>query len=447
MRNASLSSWAALALLGATLVGCDEDPPAGDPDSGADVDSGGGGDEDGGPPECEADDDCDDGNSCNGSETCADGSCAAGTEAADGTACDSDGDDGTAELCVAGACGASRCGDSYVDTAATEECDDGNDVDGDGCDDCRFSCDDAADCTDGNDCNGAETCSAAHVCEAGTALDEGAECAGGTGSCTEGTCLADSCTMASDCDDGNVCNGIEVCDLTTGCALGDDALDCDDDDACTADSCDMLDGCEHALIDGDLDGFAPTSAGECGMDCDDTRADVNPDAPDVCDTIDNDCDGTVDEGGVSTWYADCDADGYAATGARTVSSCARPAASMSMCATGGGWTTRAPSGAGNADCNDGNAAVSPGQTMYQTTAIAGAPAASDYDYDCSGMEEVRVGDAGECRRTGLGCTADPGWAGDSIPVCGASADFITACMGGIVGTCTPVTESRTQACR
>ena len=30
-------------------------------------------------------------------------------------------------------------------------------------------------------------------------------------------------------------------------------------------------------------------------DCDDESADVNPDASEVCDTIDNDCDGNVDD--------------------------------------------------------------------------------------------------------------------------------------------------------
>lgn len=48
---------------------------------------------------------------------------------------------------------------------------------------------------------------------------------------------------------------------------------------------------EEGCIDADDDGWSET----CG-DCDDDNAAINPGATDVCDTIDNDCDGTIDEG-------------------------------------------------------------------------------------------------------------------------------------------------------
>ncbi|NQV90375.1 hypothetical protein HQ487_03110 [Candidatus Uhrbacteria bacterium] len=82
-----------------------------------------------------------------------------------------------------------------------------------------------------------------------------------------------------------------------------------------------------------------------GTDCDDDNADVNPGATEVCNEIDNDCDGTVDENAVdaSTWYTDADNDGY---GDSTVSqdACDQPSGSV----------------ADDTDCNDHDPEVSPG---------------------------------------------------------------------------------------
>jgi hypothetical protein len=65
------------------------------------------------------------------------------------------------------------------------------------------------------------------------------------------------------------------------------------------------------LTDEDGDGFTSD------VDCDDTLADVNPDAPEICDGVDNDCDGQIDGASAtdaSTWYADTDGDGYGGPG-------------------------------------------------------------------------------------------------------------------------------------
>ena len=63
--------------------------------------------------------------------------------------------------------------------------------------------------------------------------------------------------------------------------------------------------------DDDGDGYDDTE------DCDDADASTNPGATEVCDGVDNDCDGAVDEGVMDTWYADADADGYGDPGAAT----------------------------------------------------------------------------------------------------------------------------------
>ncbi|HND34390.1 MAG TPA: putative metal-binding motif-containing protein, partial [Myxococcota bacterium] len=56
-------------------------------------------------------------------------------------------------------------------------------------------------------------------------------------------------------------------------------------------------------VDADADGY------NVDDDCDDSDAAVNPGATEVCDSVDNNCDGAVDDSGGTTWYADADADG------------------------------------------------------------------------------------------------------------------------------------------
>lgn len=390
-----------------------------------------------------ADIDCNDGNPCNGVEACDDaGECGRGTPLAAGSACDVDGSPTTREFCVAGGCVPSRCGDGVVDTAGGEVCDDGNSTDGDGCDSCRYSCTEDSECDDGDECSGTETCdTAAHVCVAGTALAEDADCNEGLGRCAGGVCFPRTCEMASDCDDGNPCNGTEAC-TAEGCAAG-PALSCDDENECTTDRCDpaAASPCVHRLIDADNDGHAPSGLGTCGDDCDDSDPIVFTGADDLCDGLDNDCDTTVDEGTIGTWYVDCDGDGYAATGATMVESCARPAPGLAGCATGGGWTTRSP--ARLPDCNDTNASVSPGQTMPQSTPIPGAPAESDFDYNCDGVETLTYPNVGSC---GRGCTLTQGFATRVAP-CGATmSSFISSCRS-ILSTCIPTQMTVTQTCR
>jgi hypothetical protein len=209
--------------------------------------------------------------------------------------------------------------------------------------------------------------------------------------------------------------------------------------------------CRHVLADADHDGYAPTSRGACGTDCNDANAMINPGAVDVCgDGIDNDCDGMIDEGGITTYYADCDADGYAPMGTPGVDSCVPPSTTLTGCTGAGHWTTRAPNDAASSDCNDANPAVNPGQMTYQTTAIPGEPAASDYDYNCDGTETRQNTTIGACMTTGIRCAFTAGWAPGTttgaVPECGASAQTIVGCT---FGGCMPIRSTRmtTQACR
>lgn len=54
-------------------------------------------------------------------------------------------------------------------------------------------------------------------------------------------------------------------------------------------------------VDNDADGYGTSGLLSCPnqqRDCNDTRANVNPGAPEICDVHDNDCDGLLNEGGV-----------------------------------------------------------------------------------------------------------------------------------------------------
>ncbi len=118
------------------------------------------------------------------------------------------------------------------------------------------------------------------------------------GSSADGLCIDDA-----DCvDDADRCifrqcrNG--ACEPTW-------MVQCDDGDACTSDRCEASSGeCGHEPVTPDLDGDghrAPLpgrtagQVGACGDDCNDADARARPGAEEVCDGLDNDCNGVVDD--------------------------------------------------------------------------------------------------------------------------------------------------------
>ena len=107
----------------------------------------------------------------------------------------------------------------------------------------------------------------------------------------------DPCPLDAPPDDED---GDGVCDSDDLC-LGEDSLgDLDEDGRCDDD----LDLCFGDDASGDLDGDGFCAEGVAAWDCDDDEASTFPGATEVCDAVDQDCDGEID---LDT--EDCDGDG------------------------------------------------------------------------------------------------------------------------------------------
>jgi hypothetical protein len=252
---------------------------------------------------------------------------------------------------------------NFIDDDCDGIVDDGYDVDADGWTTCEGDCNDnEADAYPGameqcddidNDCDGS--------------IDEGQDAPGcityykdtdddGYGVDGDSECWCDPngdyrATMGGDCDDWDPAvhpNANEVCnfidddcdgDVDEGYDLDNDGYttcdgDCDDNEVeaypGATEVCDDIDndcdggidegqdisGCFDYLLDDDGDGYGVDGDTECwcdptgdyraaqGGDCDDNDAAVNPDANELCNFIDDNCDGNVDDG------YDMDGDGY-----------------------------------------------------------------------------------------------------------------------------------------
>ena len=254
--------------------------------------------------------------------------------------------------------GGAVCGNLVVE--AGEDCDDGNDFDGDGCrGDCTFECEDDADCDASDLCQTVGCDPALHTCVV-------------TG--------------------GVVCPERPTCDRLVGC---DPAL-----------------GCVYEPLE------------------------------ELCDGVDQDCDGAVDEGAGLLCGADVDEDGFGTPDGAVVSC-------ESTCPDGASADVR--------DCWDGPRSAPfgpPGPQLANPAQMTWfleprGDGSGSFDWNCDGLEEPRWPDLydGTCDAARGACRPQSGWTVGFVPPCGETRHAFIACNNGFGGTCVPVMSNERQPCR
>jgi len=221
---------------------------------------------------------------------------------------------------------------------------------------------------------------------------------------------------------GDANNSVSSCSPVTGYVT--DNTDCDDNNSSANPSATEIcnnvdDNCNgsiddglifttyYADADGDNYGDANNSVSSCApvsgyvidnTDCDDSNSEVNPSATEVCNNVDDNCNGSIDDGLVfTTYYADADGDNYGDT-----------SNSVSSCTPVSGYVTD------NTDCDDNNSAVNPSASEI----------CNNIDDNCNGATDdglsfvtyyadVDGDNYGDANNSTLACTLPNGYVTDN----------------------------------
>ncbi|MBI3184489.1 MAG: putative metal-binding motif-containing protein [Myxococcales bacterium] len=194
---------------------------------------------------------------------------------------------------------------------------------------------------------GAQSCGPGLLCDGAACVTPtcaGVSCPAGQG-CANGRCYPTVCGGV-DCPAGRVCvsgscedqrcAGVQ-CLLSQQCSEGLCVGDTDNDGVSDAtDNCRLLPNADQKDSDGDKSGDV--------CDCGPTDASRAPGKAELCDGVDQNCDGAADEGlPLQTVYRDQDGDGFGVA-----------ALTKQQCGAFGGYVSK------SGDCNDGDARVNPG---------------------------------------------------------------------------------------